>query len=398
MANTLATIRIANITPAILKVEEDTNIAPMGVMDEVVELSKDELGRIDEIVKKLFSLHPMSPEYTALADCFHTRTPTKTKARIDASEASNADLAMKMMSDLRKILDTLFPANKDANWDFRTAFEGMKEPVNRILERIEEAKGFILGDLASIDAKRANFFEGIVKLRKSLVTAKTLRVKVEERAEKASERHRDMIMQTVVFYLGQREMDLLTEIAVTTQSFLANDAIRKTNVVLSQNIDRILSTTVQALNNAVFVSTNVAASTLEYAFDTRQLVLGFEGKQIRDMVEQFVALDRDLAQLENKVAEAKQLPAPKTRTKNKINQDSEYHQTLWVTNYKGVTTVRGQKYTSATEAIAAAEAEMAAAAISSADRVRMDAAEQARMAESFRLKKPMGTKVVDSSF
>ncbi|MDB5691899.1 MAG: toxic anion resistance protein, partial [Alphaproteobacteria bacterium] len=57
-----------------------------------------------------------------------------------------------------------------------------------------------------------------------------------------------------LFYTRQRTTDLLTQMAVTVQGYLALDLVKKNNVELVKGVDRASTTTVSALRTAVTVA------------------------------------------------------------------------------------------------------------------------------------------------
>jgi len=62
------------------------------------------------------------------------------------------------------------------------------------------------------------------------------------------------IRETALFYTRQRTTDLLTQMAVTVQGYLALDLVKKNNVELVKGVDRASTTTVAALRTAVTVA------------------------------------------------------------------------------------------------------------------------------------------------
>jgi uncharacterized protein YaaN involved in tellurite resistance len=66
------------------------------------------------------------------------------------------------------------------------------------------------------------------------------------------------IRETALFYVRQRTQDLLTQMAVTVQGYLALDLVKKNNVELVKGVDRASTTTVAALRTAVTVAQAMA--------------------------------------------------------------------------------------------------------------------------------------------
>jgi uncharacterized protein YaaN involved in tellurite resistance len=60
--------------------------------------------------------------------------------------------------------------------------------------------------------------------------------------------------QDVLFYVRQKHQDLLTQLAVSIQAYLAIDVIIKNNIELIKGVDRASTTTVSALRTAVIVA------------------------------------------------------------------------------------------------------------------------------------------------
>src|SRR3546814_10889190 len=57
-----------------------------------------------------------------------------------------------------------------------------------------------------------------------------------------------------LFHARQRTQDLLTQMAVTVQGYLALDLVKKNNVELVKGVDRASTTTVGALKTAITVA------------------------------------------------------------------------------------------------------------------------------------------------
>eukprot|EP01036_Dinobryon_divergens_P046201 gene46201-61783_t len=63
-----------------------------------------------------------------------------------------------------------------------------------------------------------------------------------------------VIREEMLFYSRQKVTDLLTQLAVNIQGYLALDMIRKNNLELMKGVDRATTTTVAALRTAVIVA------------------------------------------------------------------------------------------------------------------------------------------------
>jgi uncharacterized protein YaaN involved in tellurite resistance len=63
-----------------------------------------------------------------------------------------------------------------------------------------------------------------------------------------------MLREDVLFYVRQKHQDLLTQLAVSIQNYLAIDIVIKNNIELVKGVDRATTTTVSALRTAVIVA------------------------------------------------------------------------------------------------------------------------------------------------
>jgi len=78
-------------------------------------------------------------------------------------------------------------------------------------------------------------------------------------ALEASDPKRAKTMQEdVLFYVRQKHQDLLTQLAVSIQAYLAIDVIIKNNIELIKGVQRATTTTISALRTAVIVAQALA--------------------------------------------------------------------------------------------------------------------------------------------
>jgi uncharacterized protein YaaN involved in tellurite resistance len=112
-------------------------------------------------------------------------------------------------------------------------------------------------DNAAIDTERANLWKTMHKLEQMVHISKTLDQRLEDKANEldaTDPAKAKAIRETALFYTRQRTTDLLTQMAVTVQGYLALDLVKKNNVELVKGVDRASTTTVAALRTAVTVA------------------------------------------------------------------------------------------------------------------------------------------------
>jgi uncharacterized protein YaaN involved in tellurite resistance len=95
------------------------------------------------------------------------------------------------------------------------------------------------------------------RLEQMIHISKTMDQRLEEKAndlDATDPAKAKAIRETALFYTRQRTTDLLTQMAVTVQGYLALDLVKKNNVELVKGVDRASTTTVAALRTAVTVA------------------------------------------------------------------------------------------------------------------------------------------------
>jgi uncharacterized protein YaaN involved in tellurite resistance len=141
--------------------------------------------------------------------------------------------------------------------DYFDGYKSSQSHIAQILKSLASGKDELLMDNAAIDVERANLWAAMGRLEQMIHLSKTMDAKLEERA--ADLDHSDpakakAIRETALFYTRQRTQDLLTQMAVTVQGYLALDLVKKNNVELVKGVDRASTTTVAALRTAVTVA------------------------------------------------------------------------------------------------------------------------------------------------
>jgi uncharacterized protein YaaN involved in tellurite resistance len=67
-----------------------------------------------------------------------------------------------------------------------------------------------------------------------------------------------LVKEEMLFYVRQKIQDLLTQLAVSIQGYLALDMVRKNNLELIKGVDRATTTTISALRTAVITAQALA--------------------------------------------------------------------------------------------------------------------------------------------
>ena len=155
----------------------------------------------------------------------------------------------------RKILGIIPFGNKLTNY-FRS-YQSAQTHIQSIHGNLGSGKDELLMDNAAIDVERQKLWEAMGNLEQMIHISNTLDGKLEETAadlDATDPAKAKAIRETALFYVRQRTQDLLTQMAVSVQGYLALDLVKKNNVELVKGVDRASTTTVGALRTAVTVA------------------------------------------------------------------------------------------------------------------------------------------------
>jgi len=137
------------------------------------------------------------------------------------------------------------------------SYKSAQGHISSILARLGSGKDELLLDNAAIDVERQNLWATMGKLEQMIYVSKALDSQLEAKAmelEATDPAKAKALRESALFYVRQRTTDLLTQMAVTVQGYLALDLVKKNNVELVKGVDRASTTTVAALRTAVTVA------------------------------------------------------------------------------------------------------------------------------------------------
>lgn len=159
------------------------------------------------------------------------------------------------LSGTRKILGIIPFGNKLTNY-FRS-YQSAQTHIQSILSNLASGKDELIMDNAAIDVERQKLWEAMGNLEQMIHISNTLDGKLEDKAaelDATDPAKAKAIRETALFYVRQRTQDLLTQMAVSVQGYLALDLVKKNNIELVKGVDRASTTTVGALRTAVTVA------------------------------------------------------------------------------------------------------------------------------------------------
>ncbi|HWC24724.1 MAG TPA: toxic anion resistance protein [Flexivirga sp.] len=160
----------------------------------------------------------------------------------------------------KKILKWLPGGNKIENYFMK--YQSAQSHLDAIIRSLAAGQDELRKDNASIEVERNNMWQAMQKLGEYNQLATALDTAVEGKIAELSAAGRtedsDIMKSDVLFAVRQRRQDIMTQMAVSVQGYLALDLVRKNNQELIRGVDRAQTTTVAALRTAVIVSQALA--------------------------------------------------------------------------------------------------------------------------------------------
>lgn len=155
----------------------------------------------------------------------------------------------------RKLLSKLPGGNKLR--DHVAKYASAQGTLNKIVGSLRGGQDELRRDNAALHTERVRLWESMGKLQEYAVLAEALDTAVERQitaVEATDPAQADALRADVLFPVRQKHQDLLTQLAVCAQGYLAMDVVRRNNEELIKGVDRAATTTVSALRIAVMLS------------------------------------------------------------------------------------------------------------------------------------------------
>jgi uncharacterized protein YaaN involved in tellurite resistance len=155
----------------------------------------------------------------------------------------------------RKLLGVI-PFGSRLN-EYFDQYRSSQSHLNAIVETLRRGKDELLRDNAAIEQEKVNLWALMERLEKYIYLGKKLDAALDAKAralEPNDPQRARVVREELLFYTRQKVTDLLTQMAVNIQGYLALDLLRKNNFELIKGVDRATTTTVAALRTAVMVA------------------------------------------------------------------------------------------------------------------------------------------------
>jgi uncharacterized protein YaaN involved in tellurite resistance len=236
--------------------------------------------RSPEFTRKVASITTMGEREVVESSQVSNRMLERPASALAGARGQGGDAQVKVASTLAELRDTvtaLDPAGSDLQGARKVLrflpggdrlrryfdrYASAQSQLDAIIRALASGQDELRKDNAAIEGERASMWALMGKLSEYGQLAAELdrategavaRMRAEGREEEAA-----TVTSDALFPIRQRRQDILTQLAVAVQGYLALDLVRKNNVELIKGVDRAQTTTVAALRTAVVVAQALA--------------------------------------------------------------------------------------------------------------------------------------------
>jgi len=141
--------------------------------------------------------------------------------------------------------------------DYFRKYQSAQGHLNAIMSALYDGQDELRRDNAALNQEKQQLWDTMGRLNQYIYIAERLDARLSAAIADLDatdpEKARAM-RQDELFYVRQKHQDLLTQLAVSIQNYLAIDVVIKNNIELVKGVDRATTTTVSALRTAVIVA------------------------------------------------------------------------------------------------------------------------------------------------
>ena len=241
---------------------------------------------VNSYVDQLVALDPHSPDFDSKVEAIHSLGDADIRASaavsnrllqqpakaMDSGPLSKTSDVSNNLVKLRRTVEDLDPQRQgllskktlfgvipfgNRLRDYFAKYESSQHNIDAIIQSLYRGQDELRQDDASLEQEKANVWAIKDKLQQYLYMSAQLDTALTAKIASLQSTDPDKakaLQEDVLFYVRQKRQDLLTQLAVNMQGYLAMDLIRKSNMELIKGVDRATTTTVSALRTAVIVA------------------------------------------------------------------------------------------------------------------------------------------------
>ncbi len=272
------------VPPQPVQVVTDADAAAMVKVDSATATRIDSM--VSGYIKSLTSMDPHSQDFATKVNAIHTmgndevresasvsnRLLDKPVKAMESGAFSKGATVSTSLVDLRHTVEDLDPSQQglmnpkhlfgllpfgNRLRDYFARYQSAQGHLNAIIQALYHGQDELRQDNAAIEQEKVNVWDIKGKLEQYIYLAGKLDAALEGEINRIGQTDPDRakaLREDVLFYVRQKRQDLLTQLAVNAQGYLALELVRKNNLELIKGVDRATTTTVSALRTAVIVA------------------------------------------------------------------------------------------------------------------------------------------------
>jgi uncharacterized protein YaaN involved in tellurite resistance len=273
---------VTNVTPAQAASTVKLDPATEAQIDATVKGFVQSLTTLDvhspEFQKKVDSVSALGDDDIRQAAQVSNRMLDKPAAAMSSGVFDPTSQVANSLVKLRRTVEDLDPAKQgllsgaehhilgvipfgNKLRDYFHKYESSQASINAIIKALYSGQDELRKDNASIEQEKVNLWAIMQRLQQYDYMAKKLDAAVAQQVssvQAGDPAKAKQLQDDVLFYVRQKDQDILTQLSVSVQGYLALDVIRRNNVELIKGVDRATTTTVSALRTAVIVAQALA--------------------------------------------------------------------------------------------------------------------------------------------
>ncbi|GAB3252794.1 toxic anion resistance protein [Alteromonas gracilis] len=241
-------------------------------------------AKVESFMSALAAAQPGSPELGRQADAVRSMGDADIRRAAESSNRllqtpvkalregglSDGSAVGRTLVDLRRTVEDLDPSQasgarrwldrlpfSDKVGDYFRRYQSAQSQLDGILTSLRNGQDELARDNVALNLEKKTLWTVMGRLNQYVYLAERLDARLTARVaelEISDPEAATALSQDVLFYVRQKHQDLLTQLAVSIQGYLAIDVIIKNNVELIKGVDRASTTTVAALRTAVIVA------------------------------------------------------------------------------------------------------------------------------------------------
>ena len=280
-----ATTALALVAPQpVAQVSDQQAMAAAQQVDPAA--AKQIQATVNSYVDQLIALDPHSPNFDSKVEAIHSLGDADIRASaavsnrllqqpakaMDSGPLSKTSEVSSSLVKLRHTVEDLDPQRQgllskktlfgiipfgNRLRDYFAKYESSQKNIDAIIQSLYRGQDELRQDNAALEQEKQNVWAIKDKLQQYLYMSAQLDTALTAKIASLQTSDPDKakaLQEDVLFYVRQKRQDLLTQLAVNMQGYLAMDLIRKSNLELIKGVDRATTTTVSALRTAVIVA------------------------------------------------------------------------------------------------------------------------------------------------